>query len=598
MFKDRRIRTSLIAIAADIVLTGLKAGLAIVTGSAALLADAYHSGADLIVSLVLLGSLFLRYREENRQESSAALGQASAFGFARRVECILAIAVSFVILYVPFEILSELDQRSDETLQFLWVGIGGVLVVIAIVHFMARFKTHVGRETDSPALEADGYHSKIDLFSTIAVLVSLVGSLVGIYLDEIVAIIIAVMIGIAGLELLVSGVRSLIRGDDLDQISVIESLFEWFGHIPIFRFFVAGGKAFVSLLFVFRKYLLSVLLPLLVAAWLLSGFLVVPFGYVGVKERFGASNFSGMESGLHYRLPWPIETVTLLEKGRVLSTTVGSRVAIVSENESENVSNENISDHGVKQAISEKSTSASDKLWRAIKASRVHNDETLYLATGDENLLDIQFAFQYRIVDPLFIYLHTRDVENTVHRFVEHALWREAAQHSFDSILQNSHHEFSDRISKRVEIALAGVGIDVVTVDAQVQMLQPPAMVVPVYRDLLNAFQEKQQRQNRAEAQRAEDLLIANAERVTGKAQVAVEALERKLRAEGEVERFNQLAKVHAGHAEAVEFNQYIHTLVKNLEGKSKVLTDPRIEKTDHRVWGVPGAVGVKEERK
>jgi len=82
MFADRRIRTSLIAIGADLFLTALKLGLALATGSAALLADAYHSGTDLVVSLVLLGSLVIRHRQERKSDAQGSER-------ARKLECFL-----------------------------------------------------------------------------------------------------------------------------------------------------------------------------------------------------------------------------------------------------------------------------------------------------------------------------------------------------------------------------------------------------------------------------------------------------------------------------------------------------------------------------
>ena len=133
MLSDRRIRTSLIAIGADLLLTGAKVGLALLTGSAALRADAYHSGTDLVVSLVLLVSLIIRFRQERK---GAQAGQK-----ARMLESLLAIAVALLILYIPVEILLELNARSAEDVRFLWAGILGVLVILALVHFMARLKT-------------------------------------------------------------------------------------------------------------------------------------------------------------------------------------------------------------------------------------------------------------------------------------------------------------------------------------------------------------------------------------------------------------------------------------------------------------------------
>ncbi|NVL92275.1 MAG: cation transporter, partial [Desulfobacterales bacterium] len=69
---DRRVRTSLVSIGTDIFLTSLKGALAVVSGSLAILADAFHSFSDLVVSCtVLTGILLRRQRERKAGEPSA-----------------------------------------------------------------------------------------------------------------------------------------------------------------------------------------------------------------------------------------------------------------------------------------------------------------------------------------------------------------------------------------------------------------------------------------------------------------------------------------------------------------------------------------------
>ncbi|WP_341939517.1 protease modulator HflK family protein [Marinimicrobium sp. C2-29] len=561
MFADRRIRTSLIAIGADVFLTALKLGLALTTGSAALLADAYHSGTDLVVSLVLLGSLVIRHRQERKANPVSSER-------ARKFECVLAILVALLILYVPFEILTEVQQRTRQTIDYLWLGIGGTVIIVALVFFMARLKTHVGRETDSPALEADGYHSQIDLFSSLAVLVSLVGTLVGLYLDEIVALVIALLIAVAGIELLVSGVRALRRGAELDPVSLLDPLLERAARFPFSRFFLGPWRSAQS----HWRALAGTLATFLVLAWLSTGFSVVPLGQVGIKSRFGAAAESTLAPGLHSHWPYPIELITSVPEGRVLSTTVGSRVDLPASEQSK-------------------------KLWRELKATQAHEDDSLYLATRDENLVDIQLVVQYRLLNTVELAHSIGNVEGLVQRYAEAALWQTTAQRSFALLLAQSHHQFPDAIARTLQADLAGVGVNIHVVDVQMQALQPPAIVVAAYRDLLNAEQEKQQHQNRAEAQRIHDLLIAQAERIGQRASIEADAAERRLRAEGEAERFSGLATAFGEHGEALRFEQHLQATTQALSGRTLWLTDPALDSDDLRLWG-PGGLMTDQTRK
>lgn len=212
---DKRIRTSLLAISADLLLTFVKTLLAIFTGSSVILADAFHSLTDLLVSLVLLSSIVVKVFQEKKNNQSGII-------FAHQLESALSILVALIILYLPFEILSEV-QNKREALSNVWLGIIGMSLVIVVVAYMSRLKICTGRDTGSPALEADGYHSLVDVFTSIAVLFSLLGYIVGIHLDGFVAIVIAIIIGFSGMQLLLSGIRDFISNKSTTK-SIPESI--------------------------------------------------------------------------------------------------------------------------------------------------------------------------------------------------------------------------------------------------------------------------------------------------------------------------------------------------------------------------------------
>jgi membrane protease subunit HflK len=562
MFSDRRIKTSLFAIAADLVLTGIKAVLAWITGSAALLADALHSGTDFFVSVVLLSSLIIRHRQE-----VAANFNAQHASQARNVESLLAIFVSLAILYVPVEILLGLGSRSSESLSHLWVGIVGTLVVMAIIHVMSRLKTHVGQETDSPALEADGYHSKVDFFSSLAVLLTLVGALVGIYLDEVATILIALLIAIAGIELLISGIGSFVKGDEFHPVSFLEAGLRSTAQSPLF----IRLKRLSQRLRHNGVWLLTTISAMAACLYLLTGFTQVPLGYVGVKQVLGANVTEGLEPGLHYAPPAPIGSLLLLPHGRVYAATVGSQLTLPS--------------------------TTSNGLWQDAKAARAQDDDTQYLGTGDQNVVHLQLEVQYRLSKPEQALTLSADVHSIVHGFAQSALWQQVAQRSMDEALFEARGKLREAVAQQVTEESRRIGLELAILDIQVQSVQPPAVVVPVYRDRLNAAQEKAQRVNRAEAQRAQDLLLASAETTRHQANAVAQALERELSAEGESQRFAALGGVFTEHPESAQFHQYVQTLTRSLRDKSLVVVDPAVDKRDPAVWGASALIQDAERK-
>ena len=223
---ERVIRASLISVIVDFTLVAIKAGLALVTGSLALAADAYHSLTDMVVSIsVLLVTMLSRAPAAGHAKTAAAkLGNP-------QIEAAVAVFVAVLILLIPFEILSEVRAENAQPIQYAWVGILGMLASMAIAYFVARFKLRVGRDESAPALEADGHHSHVDVFTSLAVILSLMGQFIGIELDAIVAVIIAVIIGLTGLELLFSALVGLARGDAPRHMSTWSTLQAFFGSL-------------------------------------------------------------------------------------------------------------------------------------------------------------------------------------------------------------------------------------------------------------------------------------------------------------------------------------------------------------------------------
>ncbi|GLS25525.1 cation diffusion facilitator family transporter [Marinibactrum halimedae] len=549
MISDRRIRTSLVAIGADCLLTAMKAFLAIITGSQALLADAYHSLSDFIVSILLLLGIVIRHYAEKHQDETKTLR-------ARRLESLLAVVVAASILYVPVEIISNTYDQQETAIRNLGWGISGTLVIIALVFFMAKLKTHVGKETDSPALEADGYHSMVDVFSSVAVLFSLVGLMVGINIDEFVALLIAAMIGYSGVELLLSGLKSLTKGTEFDQLSLGDILRTLF-------FRTTNSKAIFNTVENTTRIILKHrynVLGLVLIAYGLSGFTSVPLGHTGIQYHFNKAQSDALSPGLHYHWPAPFGRISLIETGTVEAITLGSRIEI-------------------------STTEDGATLWRELKESRVLSDDVEYLVTANENLIDLTLTLQYRLSNAATSYQQFDQSQKVIARFAEAALWKTVAQFRYDDIISQRSISFSAAVEKQLLKSLATVHLPIDIIHTNIVAAQPPAMVVGAYRDVLTADQEQNQRVNRAEAEQLNDLPLARAKAHQEITEAYSSALEIELRALGEVERISSLASIYQQYPDAFEFNQHITTLENVLKDKSLIITDPKVNPRELQVW-------------
>ena len=122
----------------------------------------------------------------------------------------------------------------------------------------------------------------------------------------------------------------------------------------------------------FRNYALGILL-VLAAAYLASGFYKISESEIGVVQRFGKVIDGKVEPGGHYRLPWPVDTITKVP----VKTTHTLEITELS-------------------------------LKRASPAGGPARAQPLasYCITGDNNIVFIDFLIRYNIVDPVkYLYI-------------------------------------------------------------------------------------------------------------------------------------------------------------------------------------------------
>lgn len=306
----RKEKTILITIGANIILILLRFFLADLSGSIGLAANAWHSFTDLFVtSVVFIGLLITHYG-------------AGKWQFARKkAEHVLAIFVSVFIFYMGVEILSDALSGEMTELKYVPFAAAGAFIGVVINYFMARYKIYVGEQTGSQSLMADGYHSKMDMYCSIAVLVGILGSLFGMpSLDKISAIVAMVLLMVAGYEILVSNLQALLHPETASDAC-------GHGHHHGFkgnRKMLAGAGG------------------ILAVAYLLSGVYMVQWDESGVVRRFGEVVNADVSPGLHYRLPAPFEQVTLVKADNVQKFETGVQELLTGDT---NLVNVNMSVH-------------------------------------------------------------------------------------------------------------------------------------------------------------------------------------------------------------------------------------------------------------
>ena len=212
MEKDQKV--AILAIGVNLVLFLMKYIFAMLSGSIALMAEAFHSLTDVVASTTVFVGLIIAKRKT----------KSFPYGLYK-VENLVSVLVALAIFYAGYEIAQEAIKADIVELKNLNITIASVLCAMAITYGFSRYEAKVGNEIGSPSLVADAKHIRVDMLANAVVLVGLLSHFLGFDLDRIAAFIIVFFIAWAGGKILIDGIRVLLDASlDYQTLSLAEKL--------------------------------------------------------------------------------------------------------------------------------------------------------------------------------------------------------------------------------------------------------------------------------------------------------------------------------------------------------------------------------------
>lgn len=498
----RKEKTILITIIANVILITLRFFLADLSGSIGLLANAWHSLTDVFVtSVVFLGLMAARYGAEK-------------FKFAsKKTEHLLAIFVSVFIFYMGVEILSDALSGNQTELRYVPFVAAGAFVGVVINYFMARYKIYVGEQTGSESLIADGYHSKMDMYCSIAVLVGIIGSLFSMpELDKVSAIVAMVLLMVSGYEIFTSNLQMLLHPEE-----------ECDHDIHVHRHNSFGGT----------KKMVTGVGSVLVAAYFLSGIYVIKLDETGIVRRFGEVINISVSPGIHYRLPSPIEQVTIIKSDNINKIETGEQE----------------------------------------------------LLTGDTNLVNVNFSIHYRIKSAANFVLNVKEPNLLIQSSAVSSIRKIIGENPIDSVLTEGKESIESAAMELLEITMEKNNTGIEIVGVQLVLAAPPDSVVASFQDLATARQDKSIYINEATAYKNTIVPQANADAYKMVAEAESYQQEKIQRAEGDSTLFTQKQEAYATSKSVTEFRLYMETMEKVLPNVQKLLLGGGVSVDNAELW-------------
>jgi membrane protease subunit HflK len=288
---------------------------------------------------------------------------------------------------------------------------------------------------------------------------------------------------------------------------------------------------------------LAILAAVLVGVWLLSGFYRVQPDEQGVVLRFGAFNRT-TPPGLNYALPVPIESVTTPRVTRINRIDVGFRSQV----------------EGTRPV-----------------PTRDVIEESLML-TGDENIIDIDFAVFWRIRDAGQFLFNIRNPEQTVKSAAESVMREVIGRTPIQPALTEARAQIEQAVREGTQAILDQYEAGIELAQVQLQKVDPPAAVIDAFRDVQRANADRERLRNEAEAFRNDIIPRARgeAERYVQEAQGDREG--RIARARGEAERFTQVLAAYSEARDVTRQRLYLETMEEILRQSPTVLVDDKVQ--------------------
>ena len=278
----------------------------------------------------------------------------------------------------------------------------------------------------------------------------------------------------------------------------------------------------------------GLMIGVILVAWLASGFYIVVEGQRGIVLTFG--KFSEVtNAGLRWRWPYPIQSQEIVDLTGVRTVEVGYR-------------------NNVKTKVLRESL----------------------MLTDDENIIDLQFAVQYILKDPMEYLFNNRRPEDTVLQAAETAFREIVGKSKMDFALYEGREQIAISAQKLMQEILDRYKTGIAISKVNVQNAQPPEQVQAAFDDAVKAGQDRERQKNEGQAY-ANDI-IPKARGTASRLQQEAEGYKQRViaSAEGDASRFKQVLAEYAKAQAVTRERIYIETMQQILSSTTKIMMDYR----------------------
>ena len=287
-----------------------------------------------------------------------------------------------------------------------------------------------------------------------------------------------------------------------------------------------------------------VIFGVVIALWASTGFYRVSEdgGEQAVVLRFGKW-IQTTGPGLHYHLPYPIESVIKRRVDEINRINSGTDPLEFSK------------------------VSFGGTVLRAVEAQPL-------MLTGDENIVHSEFTVLWFIKDLRQYLFKARSPDETVKIAAESIVREIIAQTPIADVLTKGRGDINEKAKEQLQALVDEYQLGIQIQELLLQKVDPPASVVESFRDVQRAVTDQERMVNEAQAYRNDLIPRAQGDGI----KIVQQAKGRKAmtvaRAEGESTRFLSVLKEYRLAPEVTRRRMYLETMQKVFAGTDKVIID------------------------
>ncbi|WP_342118099.1 FtsH protease activity modulator HflK [Pseudoduganella sp. OTU4001] len=268
--------------------------------------------------------------------------------------------------------------------------------------------------------------------------------------------------------------------------------------------------------------------------WLASGAFIVQEGQTGVVTTFGKFSHE-TPAGFNWRWPYPFQNNETVNVSTVRTVEVGYRG-------------------------SAKTKMASEAL----------------MLTEDENIIDIQFAVQYKVKKAFDWLYSNRDAEDTVRQVAETAIREVVGRSKMDFVLYEGREKVANDTQQLMQAILDRYKSGAQVTNVTMQGVQPPEQVQAAFDDAVKAGQDRERQKNEGQAY-ANDI-VPKARGAAFRLIQEAEAYRAMTvqNATGNADRFKSVLAEYQKAPAVTRDRMYLDTMQQIFSNTSKVMVDSK----------------------